>query len=369
MNAGEEKKVKILFAIGRFSVGGAEKLLVRQINALDKKRFAPSLITLFDEQKDTFANRVRIDECFRFRFILDVPAFLRLYRYLRRKNFDVVVTSLFSANFLVRVAAIFARVPTIISYEHNIYPNKHGWQIFMDWLLAKRTARIIVDSEAARAFTARQEGIALEKFVTLFIPPLLEQRPPMDAAALRTRLAIPLRAPVVLTVSRLVSDKGHTHLIEAAKNVLARFPDAYFLIVGWGPLQDDLKKQAESLGISSHVLLLGRMDIQDVLPLADVYVDSSISTDLPVAIMEAMREGKAIVATSVGDVPVFIQNQKTGILVEPKNPASLAAGIEMLLTDAALRAKLGEGAKKKVQEYSLDAYMKAFEGLIHSLVA
>ena len=124
MNAGEGKKIKILFAIGRFSVGGAEKLLVHQLSALNKERFTPSLITLFDEQKDTFADRVHIDECFQFRFVLDVRAFLKLYRYLRREKFDVVVTSLFSANLLVRIAAVFAKVLTIISYEHNIYPNK-----------------------------------------------------------------------------------------------------------------------------------------------------------------------------------------------------------------------------------------------------
>jgi len=362
-------KLKILFAIGRFSVGGAEKLLVHQLAALDTKRFAPRLVTLFPEQKDTFADKVHIDECFGFRSTFDFPALVRLYKYLRREKFDVVVMSLFSANLLVRIAAVLAGTPLILSYEHNIYPNKRRWQIFMDWLLAKWTARIIVDSEAARVFTAKQERIPLEKFVTLFIPPLLERRQPKDASELRARLDIPAGAPVVLTVSRLVSDKGHCHLIDAAQQVLERFSDAHFLIVGWGPLQDDLKRQAEELGIASHVRLPGRMDIQDVLPLADVYADPAVSTDLPVAIMEAMREGRAIVATSVGDVPVFIQDELTGILVEPKDAAGLAAGIEKLLGDEMLRARLGEGAKKKVAEYSLENYMKLFEALIHSCIA
>lgn len=369
MNAGRGEKINILFSVPRFSVGGAEKLLVHQYACIDRACFSCSLITIFDEQKDTCADRVHIDACFHFRSTFDLLALFRLYRYLKRERFDVVVTHLFSANLLVRIAAILARVPVIISYEHNIYPNKRRWQILADRFLAKWTARIIVDSEAARVFTSSQESIPLEKFLALYIPPLLEPREGKDPAQLREELGIRSDARVILTVSRLVIDKGHRYLVAAAKSVLARFPNVVFLLVGWGPLEGSLRQQAQELGIADSVKLPGRMDIQDVLPLADIYVDPSISTDLPIAVMEAMREGMAIVATRVGDVPVFIQNDTTGMLIEPKYPKELAASIELLLSDAALRSKLGAGAKKKVKEYSLEEYMRVFEDLVVRLVA
>ena len=366
MSAGEGK-IRILFAIPRFSVGGAEKLLVHQLSALNKERFTPSLITLFDEQKDTFADRVHIDECFQFRFVLDVRAFLKLYRYLRREKFDVVVTSLFSANLLVRIAAVFAKVLTIISYEHNIYPNKRAWQILIDRLLARKTACIITDSESARLFTAEQEEIPLDKFVTLYIPPLFERRPLKNSLELKRELGIADGNKIILTVSRLVSDKGHAYLIDAAKQVLARFPDAYFLIVGWGPLEGNLRAQAKKLGIASNIILPGRLDIQDVLPIADVYADPSVSTDLPIAVMEAMQEGKAIVATRVGDIPVFIENGVTGLIAEPRDSLTLADNIGTLLADPALRGRLGNEAKARVEKYSLPEYMKSFEALVIGL--
>ncbi|MBI2612511.1 glycosyltransferase [Candidatus Kaiserbacteria bacterium] len=358
--------ISILFAVPRMSVGGAEKLLVHQMQGIDRSRFSPKLITLFTEQEDSLAGEVEIAHCFGFQSTLDIMRLPSLIAFLKRERFDVVVTHLFSANLLVRIAAILAGVPVIMSYEHNIYPEKRRWQIFMDRLLARWTQVIITDSEAASRFTASQERIPLEKFRTMYIPPLLEGKP-RDAHTVRSELGVPEKARVVLTVSRLVSDKGHTHLIDAAKSVVAKFPDVIFLMVGWGPLKESLLTQAGELGIERNILLPGRLDIQDVLPLADVYVDPSVSTDLPVAIMEAMREGKAIVATAVGDVPVFIENGKTGLCVSPRDPRALSSAIEKLLSDRALTSRFGEAAKTRVAKYSLAEYMHIFEELILKL--
>ena len=362
-----QQRVKILFAIPRFSVGGAEKLLVYQLTALNRSHFDPTLITLFDEQEDTFADRVSIGRCFHFRGTFDVRAFWELYRYMRKENFDVIVTHLFSANLLVRIAAILARVPVIVSYEHNIYPDKHYWQIIMDKLLSLWTDRIIVDSESARICTAKQEKIPLRKFVTLHIPPLIERRESRNPRELKRELGIPEGHRIALTVSRLVSDKGHAHLLDAAKSVLKEHPDMVFLIVGWGPLEKELREQAKRLGVAEHIRLPGRLDIQDVLPLADIYVDPSVSTDLPIAIMEAMREGKPIVSTNVGDIPVFIEHGKTGLIAEPRDSSILAQHIETLLRDPVLSNRLGSEAEERVKKYSLPEYMKVFESLIIGL--
>ncbi len=363
------KKIKILFAVPRFSVGGAEKLLVHFLHALDREQYEPSLITIFAEQEDSCADQVHIDRCFHFRATWDIPAFFRLYSFIKRGKFDVVVTHLFVANLLARVAAIMAGVPVIVSYEHNIYPNKRRWQIFADRMLAKRTSTIIVDSEAAKMFTAKQESIPVEKFTTIYIPPLLDARERKKPDVLRKELGIPADAPVVLCVSRLVVDKGHRYLIEASPNILALHPRAYVLIGGWGPLKESLEAQAAALGVGERVKLLGRIDGQEFLALADVYVDPSISTDLPVGIMEAMREKKAIVATTVGDIPKFLQNGITGLTVPPADPAALGKAVVTLLGNRGLRVRLGSAALEKVRDFSLEQYMRTFDSLIRDLLA
>jgi len=361
----EGKRIKVLFAIGRMSVGGAEKLLVYQLRTLSSA-FDPRVITLFPEQKDSLANDVRIDKCFRFRSAFDIFALAHLYLYLRRERFDAVVTSLFSANLLVRITAILARVPVIISYEHNIYPQKHRWQIFMDRFLARFTDLIITDSEAARVFTARQERIPLEKFKTMYISPLLEGTP-KDARTVRRELGVPENATVVLTVSRLIGDKGHRYLIDAAREVLSAQKNVYFVIVGWGPEGGPLKEQIARYGVGDKVKLPGRMDIRDVLPISDIYVDPAVSTDLPIAVMEAMREKRAIVATNIAEIPVFIEHNVTGLLVEPKDVSGLSRALTTLLSDATLRTRLGEAASRRVEKFSLKEYMREFEKLIVDL--
>ncbi|MBI4068422.1 glycosyltransferase [Candidatus Kaiserbacteria bacterium] len=361
------RKTRIIFVVPRFSVGGAEKLLVHSLRALDREVYEPTLVTIFAEQKDSCADQVSIDRCFHFRSTWDIPAFFRLYVFIRREKFDVVVTHLFVANLLARMAAIFAGIPIIVSYEHNIYPNKKRWQIFIDRMLAKRTSKIIADSEAAKIFTAKQESIPFEKFETIYIPPLFDERPRRPAGELRKELGISADALVVLCVSRLVIDKGHRHLIEAAPGILAKHPQAYILIGGWGPLKESLEAKVVALGVSERVRLLGRVDGQELLALADVYVDPSISTDLPVGIMEAMREKKAIVATSVGDIPTFIKDGETGRLVPPADDKALSEAIVQLLGDPKLRARLGEAAGESVRDFSLPAYMNKFDSLIREL--
>ncbi|MBI4093737.1 glycosyltransferase family 4 protein [Candidatus Kaiserbacteria bacterium] len=363
------KKARILFVVPRFSVGGAEKLLVHFLTALDREKYEPVLVTIFDEQKDSLANQVHIDRCFYFRSTWDIGAFFRLYTFVRKGKFNVVVTHLFSANLLARAAAILARTPAIVSYEHNIYPNKRRWQIFMDSLLGKWTDRIIVDSEAARVFTAKQERIPLEKFAVVYIPPLFDTRPRRSAEVLRRDLGIPEGAPVVLSVSRLVEDKGHRYLIDAAPKILEKHENTHILIGGWGPLQGDLEKQARSLSLDTRVRLLGRVDGQEMLQLADVYVDPSISTDLPIGIMEAMKAGKPIVATSVGDIPAFVGEGKTGRIVAPYDAKALAYAIIDLLGDEESRARLGRAASDRVADLSLDTYMKQFDAVIREILS
>lgn len=361
-------KLKILFAIGRLSVGGAEKLLVHQLRAIDKSRFEPFLLTIFPEQKDSFEKEALLEarhwKKLNFLSIFDLVSWLKLFLFLKGEKFDVVVTSLFSANLIVRFLAVILRTPVIISYEHNLYPNKHRWQIWVDWFLAKWTDKIIVDSEAVRKFTAEQEKIPIENFLTMYIPPLLEMSGAKSPDLVRRELGIPSGAKIILTVSRLVPEKGHRYLVEAAKKVLSEISNVYFVIVGWGPLEESLKLQVENLKLKDRVFLPGKMDIRDVLPLADIYVEPAVMTDLPIAIMEAMWLGKPIVSTNIGEIPIFVRDEESGFLADPKDFDALAKKIIQLLRNEKLQKKFGEAARRIVQRYSLEEYEKNFEELI-----
>ena len=367
------KKLKILFAIGKLSVGGAEKLLVNQLPAVDKEKYDPYLLTLFPEKKSaTFEEKILLAgdhwKKLNFRSLLDLIAWLKLFNFLRKEKFDAVIAALFSANLIVRFAAVIMRVPVIITHEHNIYADKHRWQIWADWFLSKWTDKIITDSDAAKFFTVKQESIPLEKFITMYAPSFVDKSKGRNPDLIRKDLAIPASAKVILTISRLVPEKGHKYLIDAAKTVLEKFPNAYFLIVGWGPLEESLKLLVKSYKLEDKVLFpglfLGKSDIENILPVVDIFADPSTRTDMPFAIMEALSFGKPVVSTTIGDIPLFVKNNETGFTVPPANSAELADKILILLRDDTGRERMGKTGAELVKPYTMANYEKTFEKII-----
>ncbi len=367
------KKIKVLFAIGRLSVGGAEKLLVNQLPVIDKEKFDTYLLTLFPERKEaTFEEKILLSDDhwikLNFRSLFDLVAWINLFKFLKKENFDAVVTALFSANLIIRTAAIITGIPVIISHEHNIYEDKHRWQIWMDWVLSKWTDKIITDSDAAKFFTVKQENIPLEKFITMYAPSFVDKSKGKSPDLIKKELGLPENAKVILTISRLVTEKGHGYLIDAAKLVLNEFPNAYFLIVGWGPLENSLKSKVISLKLESRILFpglfLGKSDIENILPVADIFVDPSVRTDMPFSIMEALSFEKPVVASAVGDIPVFVKNNETGFTVPPADPSELAKNILILLKDGELAKKMGMAGAEMVRPYTIGNYERKLEDFI-----
>ena len=194
---------------------------------------------------------------------------------------------------------------------------------------------------------------------------------------LRRKFGIVQGDKVILTVSRLVEEKGHIYLIRAAEKVIKIFPNVKFLIVGWGPLKEELEKEIQSVKtrspagdrvLSAPIILVGRRDIAEVLPLADVYVEPALSVDIGIASMEAMAHGLPIISTNVGEMPVFVKDGENGFLVPPQDSNVLAEKILALLKNDDLRKKMGEKSKERVKEFSIAGYMKKFENLILSFL-
>jgi len=171
-------------------------------------------------------------------------------------------------------------------------------------------------------------------------------------------------------VGRLSREKGVDIFLRAASIVLADYPNTKFVVAGDGPDRSKLERLIDSLRIGSKVSLLGRRDdMSSVYRSFDVMVSSSRREGLPVAILEGMASGLAIVATAVGEVPHLIRNGETGLLSPPEEPQALAASIMSLLADREYRERLGREAKQLVQqEYSSERmvadYSRVYEDVL-----
>jgi glycosyltransferase involved in cell wall biosynthesis len=160
------------------------------------------------------------------------------------------------------------------------------------------------------------------------------------------RPALPREGRIVGTVGRLVPQKAHRQLIEAAPLVIAKHPDVRFVVVGDGPLRAGLEREA-----GDRFLFTGaRDDVPELLASFDVFALPSLFEGLCYAVIEAQAAGVPVVATPVGGVRENVVEHETGVLVEVGDAASLAAGINRLLGDPGEARRLAEEARRRVLE-------------------
>ncbi len=170
---------------------------------------------------------------------------------------------------------------------------------------------------------------------------------------------------VVAYIATLNPWKGHVYYINAAANILEYYDDVEFLIVGDGPLWDDLKQKVDELNINTKVKFLGQVsnaDIPKIIEKVDIGVSTSLTEQFPYNILELMAAGKPVVATDVGCVSKMVKNGVNGFVVPPKDSLSLAENIIKLLKDPETACKMGENSRKRVENlFSMNNMLNKLE--------
>ena len=157
---------------------------------------------------------------------------------------------------------------------------------------------------------------------------------------------------VVINAAHLAGHKGQKYLVRAIPHVLAKIPRIKFFIIGQGELMAELKALAASLGLKRELIFTGfRPDVGAFYQIADLYVMSSVEEGLGTAVLDAMALGKPVVATAAGGLPEIVHDGKTGRLVAPADPFSLAEGIIELLTCRELATNMAKQARVLVQQH------------------
>ena len=160
----------------------------------------------------------------------------------------------------------------------------------------------------------------------------------------------------MITVANLRPEKGHDVLLDVARLVLARFPDARFELVGDGPERPRLVARAEALGIAGAVSFLGHTDeVAGQFAQADISALPSRTEAFPNAALEAMASGLPVVASAVGGLVELVDDRRTGLLTPAGDPTALAGRLCELMADGAWGARLGRAARAAVEaRFSFD---------------
>lgn len=335
-----------MIVITRLIRGGAQEATIQNILGLLKKNYHvvlahgpadASMLRLLPE-KNPNLELLYVPE-FRRRIlpIHDLFAFVRLFRYLRAHPVDAVHTQTSKAGIIGRWAARLAGVPIILhspygSIYRPIYHTEPLLRLFA-WL-ERRTAlftdKILTVCDDEQKDYLRYGIARPEKFHTIYtglaVKKYLDAH--VDVRAKKKELGIPPDRWVIGYVARMTPEKGHLLCLAAFQKIVKEIPEALLVLVGSGPLENQIRGEIEKLNLRSHVLLSGfRTDIPEILPVFDCFIQASLMEGLPLAMVEAMLMQRPVVAAAVGGIPEAICDRKTGLLVSENNSDAIAEAV------------------------------------------
>ena len=289
---------------------------------------------------------------------------LNLSRHIRQHRVQVAHAFDFYTNLTLIPAARFARVPVVIGSHRQLGDLMTPAQ-FRTQAAAFRWCDAVVCNSQAAAARLLATGLSPNKIA------VIGNALPAEAftAALATLPKRPrgLRVGMVARMNHLY--KNHSGFLRIAAQVHRRMPNAEFLLVGDGPLRQELEREAASLGLSASAIFLGdRQDMPAVLASLDVAVNTSDSESLSNVILEAMAAGLPVVAYDVGGNSELLSPER-GTLIPAGNETIFADAVQKLLADSVLRQQVGSNARQFAQEnFSLDRVRQRYAELYKTLL-
>ena len=285
-----------------------------------------------------------------------------LVRWLREEGWQVLHTHLSTASLLGSLAARLAGVPAVATVHGLNTRTCFNW-----------ASRLIAVSNAVKQHLV-QQGLPVSRITVVHNGVDLRQLTrSYQGAELRRAWAIPESCPLLVTVGRLVPEKGHRDLLQALRLLAARpeWRELRLLMVGTGVLAEPLQAEAEQLGLQDRVIWAGfQRDVPQFVQAADVFVLPSIREGLSLSALEAMALAKPVVACRVGGTPEVVVDGETGLLVSPAAPEELAAALETLLRDPPRAAAMGAAGARRVQaEFDLDHMVSRIETIYRELLS
>lgn len=246
------------------------------------------------------------------------------------------------------ISVCFAGVPVAVVTRHGRDPIR--WNALL-WHMIDAVVAIskdtITEFRKSNAISASKAHVIYNGTDTTVSRNILA-----DRSSIKKQFGISDSDIVIGSVGRLCPEKDFITLINAYKFIVLRYPNTKLLIVGGGKLQAELAMYCSQNGIDNKVIFTGfRNNIHELLEIIDIFVLSSISEGMPLALLEAMASGKPSVVTNVGGNVEVVVDGVTGFIVPPKTPDVLASRIMDLIGNKKLSEQFSEAAKNRVADY------------------
>jgi glycosyltransferase involved in cell wall biosynthesis len=347
---------------------GVKRLFGWMIPRFDARRYKVSLVSLRrkDLSEETLES-LGIDITYLGRSKFDPATLPALLKIIKRRQIDVLHMHGYGATTFGRIAAGMRGTPAIL-HEHANLTDTPWFQKVADAVLERETDLALAVSQSTADFVVKARQIPPDKVKVVYLGvPLEEFSRPRSAeavAAARAELGCAPGDFLIGSVTRLHESKGNTHLVDAARLVLDARPQARFVVIGEGPLQQGLEAQAARLGLGERFTFAGFAKVvARVVSAFDVSAFPSLWEGTPLTVFEALAMGKPIVATDADGLVDVLTPEHDALIVPRGDPQALAGAIIRMVDDAGARERLSAQAQLTARQYDIATFVAKMERL------
>jgi glycosyltransferase involved in cell wall biosynthesis len=366
------------------SSGGVGMYTRRLVNAFDKSRYRFTVACLAEGCDEMAADLNKLEGVRAISIPMkdgiepfsDILICFKLAKLIRSEKFDLIHAHTSKPGFFARLAALGTNIPMVyrpanFAFHENAPRSQAVVYAFLERMAAHVTDRIITVSNGERELARKYSVGRDDQFVTIHtgidIHPFLVA---VEREKVRAKFDVPRDAFLIGIVARLTEAKAPSDFIRAAAMVHARFPQAHFLWVGDGPLEDEARALVQTLGLQNAFHFGGfQTNIPEILMSLDCFVLSSHWEGFSIAVLEAMVAGLPVISTKVTGAAEAIVDGETGILVNVGDVQGLADAVCKLVGNVNLAEAMGLAARKRAEsEFPYEKMLNRIENLYLDLI-
>jgi glycosyltransferase involved in cell wall biosynthesis/peptidoglycan/xylan/chitin deacetylase (PgdA/CDA1 family) len=372
----QKKPLTVMFLIDRlWKIGGAERnliLLSKNLKANGHKVIISCLkggeLTDKMRKEGLFVRDLDINKIYNWK---GLKTLFSLVKVAKQEKVNVIMTYHESSDLLGLLVSILAKVP-IVSNRRDMGFKLKSRHIWLYRFLNRFFDHITAVSSAVREAIVKTQWTKPSHISVIYngIDPFPNSGSAFDFSSKSEFNDGHLHVCCVANIHQV---KGHKTLIDAASIVLKRFPNVRFFFIGTFDPNDtyykELQKQMEDLNLENTINFTGRIhheDLPSILSAMDISVLSSMSEGLSNSLLESMSAGIPVIATAVGGNVEVIEDGKTGFLVSPDDPQSLAEALLKLLGDPERRSEMGLQGKFHVEDkFNLSMMLQRYDDVLY----
>lgn len=364
-------RIKVLHITSSLKIGGAEAVLCDLVKNLDTNRFEHHVIYFHEGPHLATIQKLGV-ATYHVQGLVSLydPFFLiRLYRTVKKINPDLVHTLLWAANVSGRLVGTWLKIPVISSFHNNVDQDGSFRAFFDRATLTLAKQLIAVSDGVAQSVQLRDPWLQaprLEVIPNGIDIVALHDKNRLEAIS-RSELGLQVDDFIIGSVGRFVPVKRYDLLINAFMQIYAQNPRVKLVLVGSGPLEDALKKQAQAREVSHAVLFIVGQPAYRYYSMFDCFVQSSDKEGISIALLEAMSFGLPSVVTNENYAHSVIKHMADGIVVPAGDKDALAHAIIKIMDKAALQAQLSYAARRKVAEsFSINRMIEQYTKIFNA---